>query len=441
MSGTLNSADYQTVWNDNFTESASLDSSLFPIQWGDASEFSFGGNGLTLTSNGTAAGFLTPDQGAGNSYGYGLYSAAFTMPTSQAAGAYICLWPATNEWPGPEIDLTEQLNGQSYLTVHWQGSGDSNQYQSFYFNANTSQPTTVAVDWEANSLTFYVNGKEVVQYPSGGPVPVPKDYADGGENEAFGIGNVGPSGTALTVSDMSYSTSTGGGSSTSSTGAGSSTSSTGGGSSTSTSSGSTGTSPSTTIDLSSPGTVPETSAGAGVTVPITISDPGSSEVYAFVMNSNNVAEENWIPISLNSLGQATYDFHFENTGDYVLAVNNTTTQTDRGTSSPITITDPATAPSSTIEVSNPGTQHVANTNAGATVPITFSDPGLSEVYAFVMNSHNVAEENWIAIPLNSQGQATHDFHFEHTGDYVLAVSNINTEADKGWSAPITILHS
>ena len=204
MSGMLDTANYQTVWNDNFTQDQSINTDLFTKRWGNSSEFAFGGNGLTLTSDGTSAGLLTPDGGGADSYGYGLYQATFTMPANQSAGAYISLWPASDNWPGPEIDLAEQMNGKPYLTVHWQ-SGGHDQYQSFVFNADVSQPTTVAVDWESGGLTFYVNGREVVRYPSGGSVPVPKDAAGGGQNEAFGVGNSGPAGTSVTVSDLSYS--------------------------------------------------------------------------------------------------------------------------------------------------------------------------------------------------------------------------------------------
>jgi hypothetical protein len=300
---------YQNGWTDDFENQSSLDTALFPIHWGNSDEYSFGSNGLTLTSDGTAAGFMTSDQGAGNSSGYGLYQATFTMPVNQASGAYICLWPSTNVWPGPEIDLTEQYNGQSYLTVHWEGSGDSNQSQSYVFASDLSKPTTVGVNWQANSLTFYVNGQEVVQYKSGGSVPIPKDYADGGENESFGVGNVGPKGTSVTVSSMSYSP--------------------------------TGEDPvivpSKLISVSNPGMQFVANPSLGATVPITISDPGLKDVYAFVMNSHNVAESNWIEIPLNAAGSATYNFHFQHSGDYVLAVSNPTSPTDQGYSGHISI--------------------------------------------------------------------------------------------------------
>ena len=195
---------FATVWDDNFTKDLSLNSKTFPTHWGSASEFAFI-NGVTITSNGTAAGFITPDGKSTDLFGYGLYKAVVEMPPNQSAGAYVNMWPASNVWPGPEIDLVEQWNGQPYATVHWKGANGSDQYQTHNFNANLSKPTTVAVDWERSGLTYYINGKELVSYPAGGSVPVPKDAADGGQNEAFSVGDSGPAGTKITVLDMSFS--------------------------------------------------------------------------------------------------------------------------------------------------------------------------------------------------------------------------------------------
>lgn len=318
-------------WTEDFTQASSLDSGLFPMRWGNGGEFSFGSNGLTIKSDGTAAGFMNKDQGASDSSGYGTYSATFSMPTSQASGAYVCLWPSTNSWPGPEIDLAEQNNGKGYLTVHWKGSAGQNSSQSVSFNADLSHSTTVSVDWQSSGLTFDVNGSQVAQFSAGGSVPVPKDAADGGENESFGVGNVGPAGTSLTLSSMSYTPSSDSSGSSSSGGSGSS-----GSGSTSPSPTSTPTA-STAISVSSPGMHFISSAQSGVDAPITISDPGLKDVYAFVMNPQNVAESSWIDIPLDSKGQATHSFHFQNNGDYVLAVNDPTTQADRGVSAHIQI--------------------------------------------------------------------------------------------------------
>jgi hypothetical protein len=343
-SGSLNLANYTPVWNDNFGNDTQLNSSLFPIAWGDGGEYSFGNGGLTLTSDGNAAGFMTSDQGAGASFGYGLYQATFTMPQNQAPGAYICLWPASNNWPGPEIDFVEQANGQQYFTVHWAGADGSNQYQSTFFNANVSQPTTVAADWEANGLTFYVNGQEAMQFPSGGAVPVPVDAAHGGENEAFGVGNVGPAGTSVTILDMSYSqltgggvtSGTGGGGGSSSGGSGSGSSGGTGGGTTGGDTGGGGSTPSAWINISDPGTV--TAAGGGATQTVTISDPGLTTAYAAVFNSANQAESGWNPVALDASGTGSFTANFQNSGDYVVAVSDPNTLADSGWSAPITIT-------------------------------------------------------------------------------------------------------
>ncbi len=342
-SGTLDLANYTTVWNDNFADDTSLNYNLFPVAWGNGDDFSFGNGGLTLTSYASegwsAAGFMQADASASDGQGYGLYSATFSADAGQGAGICIVMWPANNVWPGAEIDLTEDWSNtdrqSGNATIHWAGAGNSNQYQTYSFNANMTQPTTVAMDWEPGSLTFYVNGQEVFQYT--GP-NVPTDAANGGVNETFGA-EVTAAGDApvsssvsLNLYDMSYSTYNGsGGSSSSGSGTG-----TGSGGSTGT------TPPGTSIDVSNPGTVLAASAGAPVTVTETISDPGLTTAYVMVMNSANQGEDNWQAVSLNSAGVGTFSAQFENTGDYIVAVDNPTDITDQGWSSAVTITEPST---------------------------------------------------------------------------------------------------
>jgi hypothetical protein len=206
VSQTLNHANYQTVWSDNFTQDSSVNTGIFPIVWGDSGEFSFS-DGLTLTSDGTPAGFLTPDGGASDSFGYGLYQATLSVPSNnQQPGIAVLLWPATNIWPGPEVDLVEQLNGQAYMTVHWADANGGNEYSSTFLpNVNLTQPTTLAMDWEPGSLTYYVNGQQAARFTSGGSVPIPTDAADGGQNEAFGAEVSSAAGSQVTLYGMSYS--------------------------------------------------------------------------------------------------------------------------------------------------------------------------------------------------------------------------------------------
>ncbi|MDA8252213.1 MAG: family 16 glycosylhydrolase, partial [Rhodospirillales bacterium] len=268
-SRTLNLADYTSIWDDNFASNPSINSNIFHVKWGDSGEYAASNGGLTMTDDGNAAGFLTADSGASSGDGYGLYSITFKADNT-GTGAYICLWPGTNNWPGPEIDFYETLSGKAYYTVHWAGSGNSNQYQSTYFpsSVNISSANTVACDWESGSLTFYINGQQVGQFKSGGSVPIPTDYAHGGQNEAFGAGlGAGYTGASVTIYDMSYAapksagstggTSTGGTSTGGTTTGGTTTGSTGG---TTTGTGSTGgggtaaVTPNTFITISAPGT-------------------------------------------------------------------------------------------------------------------------------------------------------------------------------------------
>ena len=95
-----------------------------------------------------------------------------------------------------------------------------------------------------------------------------------------------------------------------------------------------------TISISSPGTVAAATAGAPVHVTETITAPGLSTVYVTVMTSANVAEEGWQAVSLNAAGVGTYDATFEHSGDYLLAVNNTSNATIKGWSPQISITQP-----------------------------------------------------------------------------------------------------
>lgn len=203
----LDTSQFKTVWSDDFTKQG-LDGSKFPIKWGDSSEFA-NVNGLTLHGNGNSAGFLTPDHGAGDSYGYGLFQATVSMPTQNGGGdygAYVNLWPANNQWPGPEIDLLERWGNQPYSTVHWRGGDGSNQYRTSNINVDVTKPTTIAVDWERDSLTFYVNGQQTAHYSSKDGVGIPKDAADGGTNLALGAGISGGSHGSVSIYNMSYST-------------------------------------------------------------------------------------------------------------------------------------------------------------------------------------------------------------------------------------------
>jgi hypothetical protein len=116
-------------------------------------------------------------------YGYGLYTFDMSM-IGNAPGPYALMWPGSNQWPGPEMDLVErQPGGQTYSTLHWAGEGNSNQFQSVNISADNGRHT-YQYDWQPNALTVYVDGVKQGAFTQN----VPKAYADGGENSAPGIG-------------------------------------------------------------------------------------------------------------------------------------------------------------------------------------------------------------------------------------------------------------
>ena len=414
-----------TGWDDNFAANSWINGNIFPNRWGDSGEFYAGNGGLVMYDDGNAAGFTRPDNGAGASDGYGTYSVTL-QANSLATGAYICLWPSTNNWPGPEIDLYETLNNKPYVTVHWAGANGSNQYQSYFLPSsfNPWARNTISLNWQSDSLTFSVNGQQVVRYTAGGSVPIPADYAHGGQNEAFGVGlQGGDKGASVTLYDMSYSPT---GSAAPVAAAAPS-------------------SPSGAIGISAPGTV---TGATPYSESITFSNPSLANhtIYAVTMNNANQFEEGWIPITLNSSGVGTHTMTFQHSGDYMIAVSDTSSEANKGVSSRITINAPssgASAPTSSapaaaaspwITISDPGTV----SGVPHTGTINFSDPGLSGAYALVMNPGNVAEENWTWVPFDGNGHGSLAMTFRETGDYVLAVANTSTMADKSWSSRIAI---
>lgn len=217
VSGTLDLSKYSRVWDQDFTTSAAIDTNIFPIVYGNPDQFSFGPNGLTLSSyrsEGFAnVGFLQANWNPTLSQGYGLYSVTASVPAGQGTGIAILLWPANNVWPGPEIDILENWSDPTsqtgYMSVHFKGPNGQDMANSIKFSVDLTQQNTFALDWEDGSLTYYVNGVELFQITGS---EVPKDAAHGGINAAFGaqitdIGsNFEPTDTvSLTIYDMSYS--------------------------------------------------------------------------------------------------------------------------------------------------------------------------------------------------------------------------------------------
>ena len=193
----LNLSNFRTVFGDDFRNDTSLDKSLWAVQFGNAGQFSFGSNGLTLTDTGpnwNPVGFLQYDNSKSAGEGYGLYQFTGYVNAGQDKGIAFLLWRADNTYldastpnAATEIDVLESWDGSQhgYSTIHYYQPGGNNNGQvntQFSPSINIAQPHTYSLDWERGSLTFYVDGREIYQNTTN----VPLDYADGGSNEVMG---------------------------------------------------------------------------------------------------------------------------------------------------------------------------------------------------------------------------------------------------------------
>ncbi len=211
---TLSPAAFSRVWADDFSQDSTLNRSLFPVMWGDATDFRFAAGALTLTSyaakNWQALGFLQYDGGASAGQGYGLYQVSAALDANQGPGICLCLWPADNQWPGPELDLLESWDSSrqaGFTSVHWKAADGSDAYSSSSITLDLTQRHSYALDWEAGQLSYYVDG--ALLFVVTGNVPL--DFAHGGINETFGAvvsaAGVNPTSrsVALHLYSMSYS--------------------------------------------------------------------------------------------------------------------------------------------------------------------------------------------------------------------------------------------
>ena len=207
----LNLANYTTVWSDGF-DASSFNWNQWTAFWGNLNDAVFANSSVTLTSyaseNWAPIGFMQAPTGPSAGQGYGLYSVTASADAGQGVGICICLWPADNNWPGAELDILESWDASqhAFTTIHWAGADGSNQQDIHQETLDISVPHTYALDWEAGSLTLYIDG--VFQFTTTSNVPL--DYAHGGINETFGaeVTAAGWDGVsskvALHVFDMSY---------------------------------------------------------------------------------------------------------------------------------------------------------------------------------------------------------------------------------------------
>ncbi|MFZ4410961.1 MAG: family 16 glycosylhydrolase, partial [Paracraurococcus sp.] len=137
-----------------------------------------------------------------------VYSFTLSM-SNDAPGPYALIWPATDIWPGPELDVVEQTaGGNAYSTVHWKDGNGDNAFQSYGAGGiDTTQVHTYAIDWERDHIDYFVDGHQTAHVTDN----VPLDYADGGQNSTPSVGmqtwwstGAQHGDNSMTVYDVSY---------------------------------------------------------------------------------------------------------------------------------------------------------------------------------------------------------------------------------------------
>lgn len=154
---------------------------------------------------------MTPPNPAGvnddsGGYGNGLYefcvryhgpqTSGWDGPGDEDTGPATILWPYSNQWPGPEIDLGEFFANDPnsiYLTHHWKDpeTGENRNDLWVVLDSPTIAPNRQfsTAEWHIyaglllNDRTgYYVDGKllfENTEFPA-------RDFANGGENHTIG---------------------------------------------------------------------------------------------------------------------------------------------------------------------------------------------------------------------------------------------------------------
>ncbi len=431
----LNLGDFTTVINDDFTKDKSLNTSIWAEHWGNPNQYWFTDTSAGLLLSGSLAGGWNPvgieqlNTSKSGGEGYGLYSfTGYAGQAGQGVGICFLLWPADNVWlpsnkPGQasEIDILESWDGtkNGYSTLHYYQPGSNNNGQSIHqiSNIDLTKSHTYSMDWEAGSLTYYVDGVEIYQNTS----HVPLDYAHGGVNETMGAEVVNEasyqttSTVQLYIQDISYSKPNAGGSPTPPAPV----------------------KPAPTIALSAPGTVQEPSVGAGVTVTETVAATGLTSVYEEVLTNTGAVESGYQAVALSN-GSASFSVHLAASGDTVRAVDSTSSPTVTANSAAVTITDPAvSAPHPTITLSAPGTVQEPSVGAGVTVTETVAATGLTSVYEEVLTNTGAVESGYQAVAL-SNGSASFSVHLAASGDTVHAVDSTSSPTVTANSAAVTI---
>lgn len=171
--------------------------------WGDTAKVQNLGTGeIRINGSSAGAGVMEFPGGANKGHGYGYFEirCKATGGLGSGSGPAALTWPATDRWPGPEVDMFEIVSGRGYGAIHWRGENGTPEgadvYHSVYYptSLDWTQYHTYGMLWEPGKITYFVD--EVEQ--GGGAEPAQntgKDYANGGENKVLGFMNRSPEST------------------------------------------------------------------------------------------------------------------------------------------------------------------------------------------------------------------------------------------------------
>lgn len=120
-----------------------------------ASNVRVGGGELQLTGVGDASGGVASRL----NLWFGRWEARFRVDRGAGYSAAVLLWPEDERWPDHgEIDLIEVPHGDRVLGVSTVHHGAQNAMAAYRLSSDFTQWHTVAVDWLADRITFYLDG-------------------------------------------------------------------------------------------------------------------------------------------------------------------------------------------------------------------------------------------------------------------------------------------
>lgn len=170
-----NPAGWNLAWSDDFNGN-SLDHGKWGVYNGSGNQgvgtrsgsaVSVGNGELRITGDNWVGG------GMASSYKttYGLFEVRAKFDKGSGYNIAALLWPASEHWPQDgELDLAEMFNGvtsQVGSFAHW-GSNNTQTGHTSY--GDFSQWHTYAVDWEQDSVTYFIDGQQIMKL-TGGAVP------------------------------------------------------------------------------------------------------------------------------------------------------------------------------------------------------------------------------------------------------------------------------